>query len=476
MADAPASKPAFKPKPRRPVCALCQGPYKTAVVVAGQKLCRFCFSRMKREAAASGPSPKDGEEKGGDGEEKGEQERGTGEEEECQSLCEEHQEDLTWFCTKDKALLCESCKASEVHVSHSMVPVEDAAQEYQGKLQHAVSLLTQQLEESLEQKYKEGKKTAAWKDKVHSQKERVESEFAKLYNFLVEEEEELLQRLKAEERQTLKRLDRNLTQLSKQNSSLIKLVKEIKSKSQKAPAELLKDVENVLARAENVTLFEPQVVPTELKNVYNIPCLDIIQILTKFKVDVSLDPTTAHPSLLLSTDRKSVEYRGSRQLQPQDDNNTERFDTYVLVLGSESFNSGRHYWEVEVGDSPEWDLGVCRESVSRKGQRIMFSPLSGYWRLWLRKADQYKALISCPMLLPVNTRPKRVGVFLDYSEGEVSFYNVTESTHIYTYIGTFCGPLRPFFSPSRQRKGAKGAHPLLICPGPKARMSKKPLH
>ncbi|XP_032997336.1 E3 ubiquitin-protein ligase TRIM58-like [Lacerta agilis] len=462
MADAPASKPAFKPKPRRPVCALCQGPYRTAVAVAGQKLCRFCFSRMKREAAASGPSPK------ADGEEKGEQERGTGEEEEFQSLCEEHQEDLTWFCTKDKALLCETCKASEVHASHSVVPVEDAAQEYQGKLQRAVSLLTRQLEESLEQKYKEGKKTAAWKDKVHSQKERVENEFAKLYNFLVEEEEELLQRLKAEERQTLKRLHMNLTQLSKQNSSLKQLVKEIKSKSQKAPAELLKDVENVLARAENVTLFEPQVVPTELKNVYNIPCLDIIQILTKFKVDVSLDPATAHPSLLLSRDRKRVEYRGSWQLRPpDDDNNTERFDTYVLVLGSEAFTSGRHYWEVEVGDSPEWDLGVCRETVSRKGQRIIFSPISGYWRLWLRKGGQYKALISCPTLLPVNTRPKRVGVFLDYSEGEVSFYNVTERTHIYTYIGTFCGPLRPFFSPSRQQNEANGAHPLLIRPGPK---------
>ncbi|XP_060127218.1 E3 ubiquitin-protein ligase TRIM58-like isoform X2 [Zootoca vivipara] len=438
MADAPASKPAFKPKPRRPVCALCQGPYKTAVVVAGQKLCRFCFSRVKREAAASGTSPKD------DREEKGEQEqeRGTEEEGEFQSLCEEHREDLTWFCTKEKALLCETCKASEAHASHSVVPVEDAAQEYQ--------------------------------DKVHSQKERVESEFAKLYNFLVEEEEELLQRLKAEERQTLKRLDRNLTRLSKQNSSLKQLVKEIKSKSQKAPAELLKDVENVLARTENVTLFEPEVVPTELKNVYNIPCLDMIQILTKFKVDVSLDPTTAHPSLLVSTDRKSVEYRGSWQLRPPDDNNnTERFDTYVLVLGSEAFTSGRHYWEVEVGDSPEWDLGVCRESVSRKGQQTIFSPISGYWRLWLRKGDQYKALISCPTLLPVNTRPKRVGVFLDYSEGEVSFYDVTERTHIYTYIGTFCGPLRPFFSPSRQQKGANGAHPLLICPGPKARMSKK---
>lgn len=179
-------------------------------------------------------------------------------------------------------------------------------------------------------------------------------------------------------------------------------------------------------------------------------------------MNVSLDPATAHPSLVLSEDRKTVKY-GSTQLGLLHDNNPERFDAYVLVLGCERFVSGRHYWEVEVGDSPEWDLGVCRESVCRKGQGTVFSPKSGFWRLWLRNGDQFKAVISRPTFLPLNMKPTRVGVFLDYAEGEVSFYNVTEKTHIYTYIGAFYTPLRPFFSPSRHCKGEK-AYPLSICP------------
>ncbi|XP_061469421.1 E3 ubiquitin-protein ligase TRIM39-like [Rhineura floridana] len=488
-----ASKPASKPKPRRPaVCIICQGPFKTPVIIDGYKLCRFCFSNIKKEAIANGPSPKDDRKAKREADRKGA--KGARKKEEEERLCEEHKEELTWFCRKEAALICEVCKASNIHASHLVVPIEDAAQEYKGKLQHAVYLLTQHLEESRKQKSEEGKKTAAWKagamfaslqgfaalNKVHSQKERIENEFEKLYNFLAEEEKRFLQRLKKEERETLKRLHGNLTQLSKQSSSLEQLVAEVKEKSQQSPVGLLKDVEDALQRSDNITLFEPEVVPTELKNIYNIPCIDIIQILTKFKVDVSLDPATAHPSLILSEDRKSVKYGGSSWPKlPMEDDNAERFDTYVIVLGSERFTSGRRYWEVEMGDSTEWDLGVCRESVSRKGQAVLFSPLSGFWRLWLRNGDHYKALISRPTLLPMNTKPRRVGIFLDYFEGEVSFYNVTEKTHIYTYTGTFYGPLRPFFSPSRRKKG-ENASPLSICPGPTGdttRIKKdKPMH
>lgn len=208
-----------------------------------------------------------------------------------------------------------------------------------------------------------------------------------------------------------------------------------------------------------MTLQEAAFIPIELKNIYHIPSLSIIELLTKYKVDMSLDPATAHPSLVVSEDGKSVQYRGARQELPD---NMERFDTYILVLGSKQFISGKHYWEVDVGASTEWDLGVCRESVSRKGQAIMLSPKNGFWRLWLRKGDQYKVLISCPTALPMSMKPTRVGIFLDYSEGEVSFYNVTERSHIYTYIGAFYVPLRPFFSPSRHHKG-ENADPLSIC-------------
>ncbi|XP_060094240.1 E3 ubiquitin-protein ligase TRIM21-like [Heteronotia binoei] len=300
------------------------------------------------------------------------------------------------------------------------------------------------------------------KDEVHSQKQRIESEFCKLYNFLSEEEERLLKRLKKEERETLKKLHSNLDQLSKQSSALKQLVTEVKEKSRQPACELLKDVENTLSRTENVTVQKTEVVPTELKYVYNIPCIDIMEILTEFKVNVTLDPATAHPRLVLSEDRKTVKH-GATQLGLPHDNNPERFDAYVLVLGSERFTSGRHYWEVEVGDSPEWDLGVCRESVSRKGQGAIFFPKSGFWRLWLRNGDQYKALVSRPIVLPLGMKPIKVGIFLDYEEGEVSFYNVTEKTHIYTYIGTFYTPLRPFFSPCRHGKG-ENVYPLSICP------------
>ncbi|XP_066469108.1 E3 ubiquitin-protein ligase TRIM58-like [Tiliqua scincoides] len=186
--------------------------------------------------------------------------------------------------------------------------------------------------------------------------------------------------------------------------------------------------------------------------------VDICRAQIEHDMDMSLDPATAHPSLVVSKDGKSVQYRGARQELPD---NMERFDTYIIVLGSKQFPSGKHYWE--VGASTEWDLGVCRGSVSRKGQAIMLSPRNGFWRMWLRKGDQCKVLISCPTPLPISVKPTRVGIFLDYSEGEVSFYNVTEGSHMYAYIGAFYVPLRPFFSPSRHRKGEK-ADPSSICP------------
>ncbi|XP_075768591.1 butyrophilin subfamily 1 member A1-like [Pelodiscus sinensis] len=174
-----------------------------------------------------------------------------------------------------------------------------------------------------------------------------------------------------------------------------------------------------------------------------------------YAVDVTLDPDTAHPKLVLSEDRKRVRYGDTRQDLP---NNPERFDTYPELLGAEGFAGGRRYWEVEVGDKTEWALGVCRESVSRKGEST-YSPGNGYWVVWLRDGG-YEALTSPSTLLPLSARPSRVGVFLDYEAGEVSFYNVTDRSHLFTFTGTFSGTLRPYFYTDYD------AAPLTICPVP----------
>ncbi|KAL1246679.1 hypothetical protein QQF64_034390, partial [Cirrhinus molitorella] len=176
--------------------------------------------------------------------------------------------------------------------------------------------------------------------------------------------------------------------------------------------------------------------------------------------DVTLDPDTAHPKLILSDDGKQVRHGDIRQKLPD---NPKRFDTDVSVLGKEGFSSGRFYFEVQVKGKTKWDLGVARESIKRKGD-IPLNPSNGCWAVWLRKGNEYKALSSPSVFLHLKVKPQRVGVFVDYEEGLVSFYDVESSSHIYSFTGqSFTDKLYPFFSPCLN-DGGKNSSPLIITP------------
>uniref|UniRef100_A0A4W5K0M7 Bloodthirsty-related gene family, member 30 n=1 Tax=Hucho hucho TaxID=62062 RepID=A0A4W5K0M7_9TELE len=145
--------------------------------------------------------------------------------------------------------------------------------------------------------------------------------------------------------------------------------------------------------------------------------------------DVTLNPVTAYPFLILSDDRKQVKRGEKLQFYR---NSTQRFDVWSCVLAKEGFNSGRHYWEVNVGENKDWKVGVVRESAQRKGLFDM-SPNSGYYALWWG-GTQLRAL-TIPALTKVKTsvRLRRVGVFLDCEEGQVTFYNVKTGSEVYSF-------------------------------------------
>nr|KAF6396240.1 butyrophilin subfamily 1 member A1 [Rousettus aegyptiacus] len=149
---------------------------------------------------------------------------------------------------------------------------------------------------------------------------------------------------------------------------------------------------------------------------------------TLHAVDVTLDPDTAHPHLFLYEGSKAVRLEDSRQKLPE---KLERFDSWPCVLGREAFSSGRHYWEVEVGDRTDWAIGVCREDVPKKGFDPM-TPENGFWAVELY-GNGYWALTRLRTPLPLAGPPRRVGVFLDYESGDISFYNTTDGSHIYTF-------------------------------------------
>nr|XP_042093169.1 butyrophilin subfamily 1 member A1-like isoform X4 [Ovis aries] len=158
-------------------------------------------------------------------------------------------------------------------------------------------------------------------------------------------------------------------------------------------------------------------------------------------VNVTLDEATAHPRLLLTEDRRGVTLQEIQQDLPS---STQRFVSIPCVLGQPQICSGRYYWEVEVGDLHSWDLGVCRDSVSRKGT-FQMSPQNGFWAIRLYQED-YWALTIAETHLTLREKPLSVGIFLDYEAGDVSFYNMTDESHIFTFSKqTFYGVLRPLF-------------------------------
>ncbi|KAM9804808.1 zinc-binding protein A33-like [Neosynchiropus ocellatus] len=177
-------------------------------------------------------------------------------------------------------------------------------------------------------------------------------------------------------------------------------------------------------------------------------------------VDVTLDPDTAHPKLVLSDDKKQVHHRDEAASLPD---NPERFYPGISILGKEGFSSGTFYFQVCVKGKTEWDVGVCAESVNRKGGDVL-KPENGYWILGLRRDQSYWALGSLPVRVPLPEIAEVIGVYVDVDGGQVSFYDPDSAEQIYSFTGCdFNERVFPFLNPRRNHGGVNSA-PLTISP------------
>ncbi|EMP41144.1 Stonustoxin subunit alpha [Chelonia mydas] len=183
------------------------------------------------------------------------------------------------------------------------------------------------------------------------------------------------------------------------------------------------------------TNFEPPSKPLP-------PLIDAI----KHDPNVTLDPDTAHPELVLSDDRRTVSRGPETQMLPY---KPERFDYLLSVLGSEGFTSGKHSWQgkVEGGAAGDWAVGVARQSVLRK-EEVGFTPENGVWVLqkWGNARD-YRAQTSPVTRLSLSREPSRIRVSLDYEGGLVAFNYADNLAPIFTFPqASFNGEkIFPFF-------------------------------
>ncbi|KAM5157468.1 E3 ubiquitin/ISG15 ligase TRIM25-like [Mantella aurantiaca] len=155
--------------------------------------------------------------------------------------------------------------------------------------------------------------------------------------------------------------------------------------------------------------------------------------------DILLDVNTAYEMINISDDRKTVSKSYIRQDRPK---TPERFQCLEQVLSNQSFSSGRHYWEVDVGGSDVWRVGMCYPSIDKRGEQSLIGSNKKSWSLH-KYFTQYAMIHDCKwIILPANISSNRVRIFLDYEAGRISFYDLCDPIrHLHTFTTTFTEPL-----------------------------------
>ncbi|CDQ96742.1 unnamed protein product [Oncorhynchus mykiss] len=359
-------------------------------------------------------------------------------------ICKKHDRLLELFCRTDQTCVCQFCTEAD-HKTHDTVPIEEECGERKAQLGITEAEVQQIIQERLK-KVKDIKLSIADNIQVFSTLVRsIEKSQAELIEVIEEKQ-------KAVERQAeglIKDLEQEITELKRRSTDL----------------KQLSQTEDHLQLLQNFPSLVYKPPPTKNMSeisVHSDLCVGTVRraVIQQYAVDVTLDPDTAHPKLILSEDGKQVRRGDIPQNLPD---NPKRFDRFAIVLGKDGFSSGRFYYEVTVNGKTRWILGVARESLNRKGS-VSPSPEYGLWSVVLKDGNQYTACTSPQVILSLREKPQKVGVFVDYEEGQVSFYDVEARSHIYSFTGcTFKDKLFPFFVPSNNDDG-KNSAPLIISP------------
>ncbi|XP_077187138.1 E3 ubiquitin-protein ligase TRIM15-like isoform X2 [Paroedura picta] len=394
-------------------------------------------------------------------------------------LCEKHQEKLQLFCKADEELVCQTCQRSPAHKQHPVVLLDEAAQEYKGKIEAQLKSLGKEKKMLVPQKLAEeiaSQKTLA---QIEAEKARIKSAFKQMHNVLEEKEDFWLAHLGDLEKEVKKKLKENIARISQKVTSISYLMREMEEKCLQPENEFLQNIKSTMGRFEKKPMEHVVDHTPELDDRLQL-CFQknsaLEEAMGKFtesleealnkgaqkktpnkaylkmwdKVNVILDSSTAHPSLRLSEDLKNVRWEDKYQPLPD---SLGRFEFLPCVLGCEKFSSGRHQWEVEVEEEEAratWAMGVAKESVARK-EEIRVSVDHGIFA-----AGKLSVLLPCqlcaftsPKTTPLILRHplRKIRVYLDYGEGQVGFYDADTNELIFTfYSAAFSGErICPYF-------------------------------
>ncbi|MCI4374632.1 hypothetical protein PGIGA_G00008420 [Pangasianodon gigas] len=378
--------------------------------------------------------------------------------------CIYHNEQFKLFCVTDQKPVCVICKEEEKHRGHNFKTLNDAFHAKKKKTSEALetslnveNVLVDLINEQAEEILKTMEKSKALSDRISAQ-------FMKLHQFLNDKEREVKKQLEEEENQILSIMGVNMFTMEEmlsdggEKQGMMRSALEMNRPSQflqwwnENGRFVIRELFS--CKSTHLTLQDLSVVPDTLS-------LGPYETYLQFFVWKEM-----LRFIQLVPHHHTVEDRGDQSIsispsglcvQPKKVTKIQKNKPNSLwVKTVSSFNTGKHFWELDVGKKVDWGVGVCScESGKIVNDTVLcFNSDSGYHIQQTHDTDK--------STIDLTSGPRKIGVYLDCERNQVSFYNADRMVLIDTRVLSQPPPHSLCLSPGVYIDG-KNSDPLTVC-------------
>ncbi|XP_061403233.1 E3 ubiquitin/ISG15 ligase TRIM25-like [Lethenteron reissneri] len=357
--------------------------------------------------------------------------------------CKTHRKELEFFCRQDKSLVCTTCTIAGDHKGHDVAMLEDehkTREKQVGEETLAVEEKRRKAKESIK------RMEAARRDVQGSMtgvRQRINGEFARMRAALDEDEKAALARASMKERELLTQIEKNIAHFQHEIGELQAAATRLEGLVQERDSLAFLQGHLEETRRTWWATAAPPSAPSQ-EDIASLKRTE--ETVTKFLYGRSptLDTISAYDQLQISSDLRTVTRTSDFQDRPD---HPHRFDCCAQALCCESFSSGHHYWEVDVGDAESWRVGVTYGTIPRKGGGVA-QLLGGSDTSWcLEKYDDSFSVFhgGVKTALSVRGAPflRRIGLHLHWEGGLLAFYRADSMEVIHKVRQRFLQPLYP---------------------------------
>ncbi|XP_059502368.1 E3 ubiquitin-protein ligase TRIM21-like isoform X1 [Stegostoma tigrinum] len=393
--------------------------------------------------------------------------------------CVIHSESLILYCNECEVCVCPRCLVGKKHKTHNFSPFDEACKEQKFQIRKKVKELKKIHDKIKKDMIKIPLTLRDIEIIISKAKDSVEEKYNILKELLDNDMRVTMSLIEAEHLSMETIITGQQVDKEAYSDAITSLMERFNEMCEDQECETVQELQEVMSWKTRLEAFEDlqrsigREMPAEngrLKSlVRSVEELHqavkkLLPRMWQYSSNITFDENTAHKNLTLSSDFRSVQYN---PIPTSVQSNSARFECSFNVLANESFSSGKHYWEVKVKNKDGWNIGVAYSSIARKGKgkETILGKNKYSWSIQMVDKEYYALHADESILLDLNSRDhncERLGIFVDYEEGRLSFYNINRGTHIHSFKTKFRKPIFPAFNPVSV-ENSKNYEPLVLC-------------